>query len=95
MTGHDDDQTITMTREELQTMLTAAAQEGARRALAEIGLADPEAGTDIRDVRDFIRVFNTVKLTALKSIVRSVTNFLFLALLIGVAVKMGLKVGGG
>lgn len=85
---------ITLTRLELQTLLTQAACNGAKQALAEIGLSDTEAGADIRDLRDWLRACRAVKSEALKTAVSVVTKATLMAIVIGLAYLAGVKIGG-
>lgn len=85
---------ITLTRLELQTLLTQAAHTGAKQALAELGLNDAEAGNDIRDLRDWLRACRIVKSEALKTAVSVVTKMVILAAMIGMAYLIGARVGG-
>ena len=85
---------ITLTRLELQTLLTQAARTGAKQALADIGLNDAEAGNDIRDLRDWLRACRIVKSEALKTAVSVVIKTMIMAVVIGLAYLAGVKVGG-
>ena len=85
---------ITVTRLELQTLLTQAAHTGARQALTEIGLGDAEAGNDIRDLRDWLRACRIVKSEALKTAVSVVTKTVIMALVIGIAYIIGTRATG-
>ncbi len=85
---------ITLTRHELQTLLTQAARNGAKQALAEIGLSDSEAGNDMRDLRDWLRACRIIKSEALKTAVSVVTKTAIMALVIGLAWLIGAKFGG-
>lgn len=91
MTDTDD---ITITRLELQNLLTQAACNGAKQALAEIGLSDADAGADIRDLRDWLRACRVVKSEALKTAVSVVTKTAIMALVIGLAWLAGAKLHG-
>ena len=46
--------TITITPEELETMLDRAAKKGAKQALSSIGLHDETAGRDISEMRNLL-----------------------------------------
>lgn len=85
---------ITLTRLELQTLLTQAARTGAALALADIGLNDAEAGNDIRDLRDWLRACRIVKSEALKTAVSVVTKTVIMALVIGIAYIIGTRAAG-
>lgn len=85
---------ITLTRLDLQSLLTQAAHNGAKQALADIGLSDTEAGNDIRDLRDWLRACRIVKSEALRTAVSVVTKTAIMALVIGLAWLVGAKFGG-
>lgn len=85
---------ITLTRLELQTLLTQAAHTGAKQALAELGLNDAEAGNDIRDLRDWLRACRIVKSEALKTAVSVVTKTVIMAMVIGIAYIIGTRATG-
>ncbi len=88
------EETITLTRMELQALLTQAARTGAKQALKDIGLSDGEAGNDIRDLRDWLRACRIIKSEALKTAVSVVTKTVIMALVIGLAWLVGAKFGG-
>ena len=71
-------------------MLSRAAERGARRALADVGLEGPEAAIDIRDLRTLLASLRMARRTAWQTVVRLVTTALLLALIAGVAVKLKL-----
>ena len=74
-------------------MLGRAAERGARRALADVGLDGEDAASDIRELRSLLEAFNTAKHTAWQTLIRITTTGLILALMAGAAVK--LKLFGG
>jgi len=45
---------VRMPEDEFEAMLARAAEKGARRALADVGLDGPEAAIDIRDLRTLL-----------------------------------------
>ena len=96
MTGSNQDRndTVTMTPADIKEMMTSAAREGARQALAEVGLGDEYAGTDVRNLRSLMKTFRLAKKTAFTAFIQQVTNFLFIIILLGVAAKFGLKFAG-
>lgn len=85
---------ITLTRLELQTLLTQAARTGAKQALADIGLNDAEAGNDIRDLRDWIRACRIVKSEALKTAASVITKAVIMAIVVGIAYMIGTRATG-
>ena len=70
-----------------------AAEEGAKRALADVGLDGDEAALDIRDLRSLVDCIRLVRHTAMQTAVRMITTGVMLALLAGIAIK--LKIFGG
>ncbi len=88
------EESIALTRLELQALLTQAAHTGAKQALADLGLNDTEAGNDIRDLRDWLRACRIVKSEALKTAVSVIIKTTIMAVVIGLAYLAGVKVGG-
>ena len=84
---------ITLPCEEFEKLLEQAAERGARRALADVGLDGEDAASDIRELRGLLEAFNTAKHTAWQTLIRITTTGLILALMAGAAVK--LKLFGG
>ena len=77
---------------EFKTILARAAEEGAKRALADVGLEGEEAALDIRDLRSLVER-RLVRRTAVQTSVRMITTGVMLALLAGIAIE--LKIFGG
>lgn len=84
---------VRMREPEFEEILVRAAEEGAKRALAEVGLEGKEAALDIRDLRSLVECIRLVRRTAVQTTVRMITTGVMLALLAGIAVK--LKIFGG
>jgi hypothetical protein len=78
---------------EFEAILTRAAEEGAKRALADVGLYGDEAALDIRDLRSLGNFIHLVRRTAMQTAVRMITTGVMLALLAGIVIK--LKIFGG
>lgn len=72
---------------ELEVLLDRAAEEGARRALAAIGLEDGRAAADVRDLRELLSAWRQAKRAAWQTAVRFVTTVVLAALLAGLALK--------
>ena len=72
---------------EFEAMLARAAEEGAKRALADVGLEGKEAALDIRSLLECIRL---VRRTAVQTLVRLITTGVLLALMAGIAIKLKL-----
>jgi len=82
-----------MPRDEFEELLARAAERGARRALADVGLDGEDAAHDIRELRGLLEAFNAAKHTAWQTVIRLVTTGFLLALVAGAVIK--LKVFGG
>jgi len=68
--------------DELKSMLREAAEWGAKRALADIGLHDDEAGSDVKELRDLLETWRDAKRTAFRTAISWITKG-FLILIIG------------
>ena len=68
--------------EELKTMLREAAEWGAKRALADIGLHDDEAVSDVKELRGLLDTWRDAKRTAFRTAISWMTKG-FLILIIG------------
>jgi len=79
---------IRMPEDDFEAMLARAAEKGARKALADVGLQGPEAAIDVRDLRTLLASLRMARRTAWQTIVRLITTGLLLALIAGVAVKL-------
>ena len=88
-----EDGHVVMPEEEFEQLLELAAERGAKRALADVGLVDEDAASDIRDLRSLLGAVRIAKRTAWQTVVRLITTGLVLALIAGVAIK--LKLFGG
>jgi len=68
--------------EELKSMLHEAAEWGAKRALADIGLHDDEAGSDVKELRGLLETWRDAKRTAFRTAISWLTKG-FLIMMIG------------
>lgn len=85
--------TTTLTESQLEQMLQRAAERGAQKALADVGLDGEYAENDIRDLRTLLRATNVAKKTAWQTFVRILTAGILAACMAGIAIK--LKLFGG
>ena len=74
-----------MTELELEAMIQRAAEAGAKKALRDVGLSDDDAVHDLREVRDLLDSWRSVKRTAGKTITQIVTTLILGAILAGTA----------
>jgi hypothetical protein len=80
--------TVTMPREALEAMLEDAAERGAKRALASVGLGDEDAPDHIRGLRDLFAMYRVVRNGALKQIGQAIALVLIGALVLFVSTKI-------
>jgi len=64
---------VELDEQRLQVLLNRAATDGAREALKQVGLGDPEAGKDIADLRTLLDDFRSAKRTIFKTILKTIT----------------------
>jgi len=88
-----EDGHVRMPEEDFEELMELAAERGAKRALANVGLIDEHAANDIRDLRSLLGAFRMAKHTAWSTVIRLITTGLLLALMVGLAIK--LKLFGG
>ncbi len=86
---------VRMPEPEFEAILIRAAEEGAKRALADVGLDGKEAAMDVRDLRSLLDCIRFVRRTAVKTTVHLVTTGIILALLAGIALKLKIFGTGG
>ena len=86
---------VRMPDAEFEELMARAAEEGAKRALADVGLDGQEAAFDIRDLRSLLASIRFVRRTAVQTAVRMITTGVILALLAGIAVKLKVFGSGG
>ena len=85
--------TLLLRREDFEDLLDRAAERGAERCLAHLGLENGSAARDIRELRDLLEAWRDARRTAWHTVVKMITTGLLAALLIGAAIKLKL-VGG-
>lgn len=86
-------QSITLRPEDLDDLLTRAAERGAERCLAHLGLENGHAARDIRELRDLLEAWREARHTAWQTIIKVATTGLLAVILVGAAIK--LKFMGG
>ena len=73
---------------ELEAMLARAAEEGARRALSDVGLGGKDAVLTIHDMQSLLECIQFVRRTAVQTAVHVITTAALVALLTGIAMKL-------
>lgn len=86
---------VRMPDAEFEELLARAAEEGAKRALADVGLDGNEAALDIRDLRSLLASIRFVRRTAVQTTVHIITTGVILAMLAGIALKLKVFGSGG
>ena len=81
-------------KEDFDDLLDRAAERGAERVLAQLGLENGHAARDIRELRGLIEAWRDARRTAWQTAVKVVTTGILAALLVGAAIKLKL-VGDG
>lgn len=84
---------LLLRREEFDDLLDRAAERGAERALAHLGLENGHAAKDIRELRDFLQAWRDARRTAWQTAVKVITTGILAALLVGAALKLRLMGG--
>ena len=89
----EPDAPIILRPEDLDDLLTRAAERGAERCLAHLGLENGHAARDIRELRDLLEAWREARHTAWQAIIKVATTGLLAVILVGAAIK--LKLMGG
>ena len=89
----DTHDVISLHKEDLDDLLTRAAERGAERCLAHLGLENGHAARDIRELRDLLEAWREARHTAWQTIIKVATTGLLAVILVGAAIK--LKLMGG
>ena len=85
--------TIQLRMEEFDDLLEQAAERGAERCLAHLGLENGHAARDIRELRDLLDAWRDARHTVWQTAIKVITTGLLAALIVGIAMK--LKLMGG
>lgn len=80
-----------ITDEQIEEMIERAATNGARKALADLGLHDEKAGDDMREIRSLLESWRSAKKTAMHTVVKWITTVILTA----IATSVYMKVSGG
>lgn len=84
---------LLLRKEDFDDLLDRAAERGAERCLAHLGLENGSAAKDIRELRDLLEAWRDARRTAWQTTVKVLTTGILAALLVGAAIK--LKLMGG
>ncbi|MEM7620624.1 MAG: DUF6127 family protein [Pseudomonadota bacterium] len=81
---------VSIPQDEFEEMLNRAAEEGAKRALHNVGLDGEDAAEDIKELRSLLSALQFAKRTAFQTFVKLITTGILVALLAGLALKLKL-----
>jgi hypothetical protein len=84
---------VSLPQDDFEVLLDRAAERGAERVLAHLGLENGHAARDIRELRDLLWAWRDARRTAWQTTVKVITTGILAALLVGAAIK--LKLMGG
>lgn len=84
---------LLLRKEDFDELLTRAAERGAERVLAHLGLENGRAARDIGELRSLLEAWRDARRTAWQTFVKVLTTGILAALLVGAAIK--LKLMGG
>ena len=87
------DDTLRFRPEDFDDLLDRAAERGAERCLAHLGLENGGAARDIRDLRGLLEAWRDARKTAWQTTIKLTTTGILAILLVGAAIK--LKLLGG
>lgn len=85
------DDIVTMPKAALEAMLEDAAERGAKKALAGVGLGDADAPDHIRGLRDLFGMYRMVRNGALKQIGQGIALVIIGALVLFASQKFQTK----
>ena len=84
---------LLLRKEDFDELLNRAAERGAERVLAHLGLENGHAARDIGELRSLLEAWRDARRTAWQTAIKVVTTGILAALLVGAAIK--LKLMGG
>ena len=85
---------MTLPQSNFEALLGRAAEKGARRALADVGLDGEHAAEDVHDLRSLLSALRLVRTTAIQTAVRMIVTGVLLVLVAGLAIRLKLFDGG-
>lgn len=80
---------IELSRRDLEDIVAGAAKRGAQEALMAVGLAEPNAVHDVKELRSLLAAWRDMRATALRTMVQVITGAFLAALVVGIAIKLG------
>jgi hypothetical protein len=89
-TDNDYPEMLNLRPDDLDELLTRAAEKGAERALSALGLENGHAAKDIRDLRGLIEAWRQARQTAWQTFIKLLTTGVLVALMVGTSIKLKL-----
>lgn len=68
---------------ELKRIIEEAAEAGAKKALAQVGLHDEAAGADVKELRSLLELWRDTRRTVVQTATRTITMAILAALAAG------------
>ena len=84
---------IDLDNKDLKALLQQAAKDGARQALAEVGLDGEDAHEDIKELRNLIDSWRSAKKTMGQTALKIVTSSVLIFIALAVFMKLGISIG--
>jgi hypothetical protein len=88
------DSIVIQRKEDIDDLLERAAQRGAERVLAQLGIENGHAADDIRELRGLLDAWREARRAAWQAVVKAVVTGLLAVALIGLSIKLKLMGGG-
>lgn len=79
---------VVVPKDEFESLLNSAAERGAERVLAHLGLENGHAARDIRELRDLLDAWRDARRTAWQTVIKVATTGILAAFILGVAIKL-------
>lgn len=87
------DAMVVLRREDFEELLDRAAERGAGRALAHLGLENGDAAHDIHELRDLLDAWHDARRAVQLTVIKVITTSVLAALLVGAAIKLEIMRG--
>ena len=85
---------LLLRKEDFDELLDRAAERGAERCLAHLGLENGHAARDIRELRGLLEAWRDARRTAWQTTIKVLTTGILAALVVGAAIKLKIMGGG-
>jgi hypothetical protein len=81
---------LVLPKDDFHELLDRAAERGAKRCLAHLGLENGSAARDVRELRDLLEAWRDARRTVWQTSIQVITTGILAALLVGAALKLKL-----